>query len=46
MEIGLDLRGLNRSSIGRPVDEQQEFLAGVEGDFLARGQQSSVWADI
>jgi hypothetical protein len=30
----------------RTVNEKQNFLAGVEGDFLARGQQSSVSADI
>jgi hypothetical protein len=44
-EIGPELRSPNRSSIGRPVNEQQNLLAGVEGDF-ARGRQCSVWADI
>ena len=44
-EIGPELRSPNRSSIGRPVNEQQNLLAGVEGDF-ARGRQCSVRADI
>jgi hypothetical protein len=32
-QIGPELRSPIRSSIGRPVNEQQDFLAGVEGDF-------------
>jgi hypothetical protein len=33
-ELGPGLRSPNRSSIGRPVNEQQNFVAGVEGEFL------------
>jgi hypothetical protein len=32
-EIGPELRSPNRSSIGWPVNEHQNFVAGVEGDF-------------
>jgi hypothetical protein len=46
MEIGPELRGPNRSAVGRPVNEQQDFLVGVEGDFSPADSRVSVWADI